>query len=479
MHTKVKSNLYHFLCLQVSWESLVSDPKALAKMMLAARSMLHLRPPAPGLSVHRFAAVPGKKRCPSITRGPSTSLVTCATYGPPHGMGLLFPGAAQIHVPPGLEGEEEEEGVRRRHLKVKIVHMTKEQARHCQRMAVHMTKEHVRHCQRMAVHMTKEHAKRDPRVLTTMIKACGDLTSFQDLSLSHGDFFNYINVSAMMVKVAKAYRVNNADEAQHLMLQLSAIALKRVDDMEAQQIAIILWAVGKVGGIRDASFISSWLLAAELKLLEFNAQNLANSLWAAATLGIKDERFISSLMLAAKVKLPEFTAQALANSLLAAAKLGIRDEPFICSLMLAAKPKLSQFNAQDFSNSLWAAATLGIRDGPFISLWMLAAKVKLPDFTAQGLANSLWAAATLGIRDEPFISSWLLAAKVKLPEFNAQNLANSLWAAATLGIRDEPFISSWLLAAKVKLPEFNAQELANSLWAAATIGIRDEPFISS
>eukprot|EP00798_Chlamydomonas_sp_ICE-L_P013891 gene13891-19818_t len=64
-------------------------------------------------------------------------------------------------------------------------------------------------------------AERNPRVLTTMIKACGDLTSLQELALSHSDFFNYINVSAMMVKVAKAYRENNAEDAQHLMLQLN------------------------------------------------------------------------------------------------------------------------------------------------------------------------------------------------------------------------------------------------------------------
>ena len=126
-------------------------------------------------------------------------------------------------------------------------------------------------------------AKRDPRVLTTMIKAREDLTSLQELALSHSDFFNYINVSAMMVKVAKAYRENNAEDAQHLMLQLSAIALKRVDDMEAQQIANILWAVAKVGGITDASFISNWLLVALVKLPEFNAQNLSNILLAAAT----------------------------------------------------------------------------------------------------------------------------------------------------------------------------------------------------
>eukprot|EP00798_Chlamydomonas_sp_ICE-L_P005432 gene5432-biopygen4632 len=105
----------------------------------------------------------------------------------------------------------------------------------------------------------------------------------------------------------------------------------------------------KLGHEGNEPFIIHWILAAKLKLSQFNAQELANSMWAAATLGIIDEPFISHWLLVAKAQLPKFNAQALATSLWAAGTLGIRDEPFISSLRLAAQVKLPEFNAKDFA----------------------------------------------------------------------------------------------------------------------------------
>eukprot|EP00798_Chlamydomonas_sp_ICE-L_P005755 gene5755-6049_t len=64
-------------------------------------------------------------------------------------------------------------------------------------------------------------ASKDPKAHTRRITDCRELADLETLARSHGHLFDYIHVSAMMNRVGKAYREYNADEAQHLMLQLT------------------------------------------------------------------------------------------------------------------------------------------------------------------------------------------------------------------------------------------------------------------
>ena len=53
---------------------------------------------------------------------------------------------------------------------------------------------------------------------------------------------------------------------------------------------------------------------AERRLDEFNAQNLANTAWAFATVGHQDEQLFKALTKMAERRLDEFNAQELANA---------------------------------------------------------------------------------------------------------------------------------------------------------------------
>eukprot|EP00798_Chlamydomonas_sp_ICE-L_P005022 gene5022-biopygen15328 len=315
-----------------------------------------------------------------------------------------------------------------------------------------------------------------PAQLMGRIMACTDLSSLDQAITEHGRSFNDRHVSSAMSRVGKLYRRNQVAMAQQMMQDLSVFALRELTNMNARSLSNVLVALSKVGGLVNPAVVQGILTEAKLKLRDFNAQELSNSMWAAAKLGIEDKAFNASWLREAKLKLPDFNAQGLSNSLWAAASLGIVDEAFNAAWLREAKLKLPDFNAQNLSNSLWAAATLGIEDEAFNATWLREAKLMLPDFNAQGLSNSLWAAATLGIEDAAFNATWLHEAKLKLPGFNAQNLSNSLWAAATLGIEYEAFHVAWMREAKLKLTDFNAQNLSNTLWAAATLGIEDAAF---
>eukprot|EP00798_Chlamydomonas_sp_ICE-L_P018815 gene18815-biopygen27719 len=362
-----------------------------------------------------------------------------------------------------------------------------------------------------------DNAPTTPAELMGRITACRDLSSLDQVIANHGQRFDDKQVPAAMNKVAKLHRRQEVDMAREMMQDLSVLALRELDSMNARSLSSVLWALAKVGGplnptlvqgifvrtkeelasfnahdisnivwamatLRESSdvLIHAAVNAAERRLPQFVPQALANTLWALVTLDVPlDGSFLEGWIKCAVLKLPEFTAQALSNTLWAAAKLGIQDEAFIATLLSEAKLKLTEFNAQDLSNTLWAAAKLHIDDKSFIARWLSEAKLKLHGFNAQDLSNTLFAAAKLGIEDEAFIAAWLRVAKLKLPEFNPQNLSNSLWAAAKLGIQDEAFTASWLSEAKLRLPDFSAQSLSNTLWAAAKLCIEDKAFIAS
>jgi len=80
---------------------------------------------------------------------------------------------------------------------------------------------------------------------------------------------------------------------------------------------------------------------------------------------VRDEAVVGPLAGACVSLSRSFDAQNAANSLWAAATLGVRDEAVIGPLAGACVSLSRSFNAQDAAKSLWAAAVFDIRDEPF------------------------------------------------------------------------------------------------------------------
>ena len=98
--------------------------------------------------------------------------------------------------------------------------------------------------------------------------------------------------------------------------------------------------------------------AAKPKLASFNAQELANTAWALATLGHQDTAFMRALVEAAKPKLASFNAQALANTEWALAALNERDaQDFLIALLDRVGASDVQFSIREscqlFQAMLW------------------------------------------------------------------------------------------------------------------------------
>merc|ERR1712096_455875 len=82
----------------------------------------------------------------------------------------------------------------------------------------------------------------------------------------------------------------------------------------------------------------------------------ANTAWAFATVGQSNAPLLAALGRAAERRVGEFNAQELANTAWAFAKVGQSDAPLFAALARAAERRVGEFNAQDLANTAWAFA---------------------------------------------------------------------------------------------------------------------------
>jgi hypothetical protein len=134
---------------------------------------------------------------------------------------------------------------------------------------------------------------------------------------------------------------------------------------------------------------------------DFNAQDIANTLWAYATMGTKPgERLMGELERRAEAISGDFKSQNVANTLWAYATMGTKPgERMIGELERRAEAIAGEFNSQHVANTLWAYATMGTKPGErMIGELERRAEAIAGEFNAQDIANTLWAYATMGTK---------------------------------------------------------------------------------
>ena len=177
-----------------------------------------------------------------------------------------------------------------------------------------------------------------------------------------------------------------------------------------------------------------------------------------------------------------FNAQDMSNSLYAAALLaeaGVQQQRELGALgaQLAhecVRRGMGGFKPQAISNSTWAAAKLGLSDPAFYSTACRAVRAGgMAGATAQGWSNLCWALAQARHLDTGVLdvaADALLAGL--LQRANAQECANVLWACATLGHcprQQQGLVGAVLARLLAQLPQASVQDACNSLWALVAL----------
>ena len=168
--------------------------------------------------------------------------------------------------------------------------------------------------------------------------------------------------------------------------------------------------------------------------------NVATAFHRAAKLGSQarrrpQEADLGHVIALIESKLDEFEPRQIANTLWAYATLGLAPSASVLGALSTAVERLAgAFKPQEIANTLWAYATLGLApSASVLEALSTAVERSAGAFKPQNVANALWAYATLGLAPSASVLEALsTAVERSAGAFNAQNVANALWAYAVL-----------------------------------------------
>jgi len=147
---------------------------------------------------------------------------------------------------------------------------------------------------------------------------------------------------------------------------------------------------------------------------KFDSQEVANVLWALATMGVQaDQRLLAAMQKQAIATEGGFTAQGVSNLLWALATMGEKaDRGLLEAMQRRATATAGQFKPQNVANVLWALAVMGEKvDQGLLDALVRRATETVGEFIPQNVANLLWSLAVTGERADPVLID-LLAARI-------------------------------------------------------------------
>ncbi|MEM7519348.1 MAG: hypothetical protein AAF368_20795 [Planctomycetota bacterium] len=105
------------------------------------------------------------------------------------------------------------------------------------------------------------------------------------------------------------------------------------------------------------------------RINEFNAQGMANTVWAFATAGIAAQLLFEAIAEEVRRRIVEFNAQNMASTVWAFATAGTRAHSLFEAIAAEARRRIAEFNAQNMANTAWAFACAGwVRSEVFVQL---------------------------------------------------------------------------------------------------------------
>jgi hypothetical protein len=325
-----------------------------------------------------------------------------------------------------------------------------------------------------------------PRLITTCLSRANSLSAILDVYKLHGSVFDAINVATAWNRLGKARatsreRIGFFRAEESTLFQLLQHTELLAPRLGARGIANACYGIARLRF--EPARPTMRLLGAEAmqRLNEFDAQGLANTAWAFATLGITDHQLFKAIARESKQRMGSFEPQGLAigsfepqglaNIAWAFATLSIPAPQLFEAIARDAEQRIGSFEPQGLANTAWAFATLGAPAPQLFEAIARESEQRIGSFNAQGLTNTAWAFATLGAPASQLFEAIARESEQRIGSFKPQELANTAWAFATLGVPAPQFFEAIARESEQRIGSFTPQNIANVAWAFATLGV--------
>ena len=330
----------------------------------------------------------------------------------------------------------------------------------------------------------------------TKADSASELLALLDKPVANEKLFNDFHMSAALTRLSrfkKMRQVRQSDLTSPVWAKLTArlYDLLREDLLPPRGAANVLYAVGELYREieKHMSQVQPKLCEAILKKApEMNAQDLANSLLAAAKLQSVSPRVLTAVPALAKHvpgKVKDMKPQELSNSLWAAAKLQDASPEVLTAVPALANctpQKVEGMISQGLSNCLWAAAMLQDASPQVLTAVPALAKripEKVGEMVPQASSNCLLAAAKL--QDSvpqvlEIVPSTVRRMRDTVGIMNEQDVSNNFWAVAMLkDASPEVLVLREDLVSRIscEIKRLALKGLQMSLWAAQQFGEKE------
>jgi hypothetical protein len=322
------------------------------------------------------------------------------------------------------------------------------------------------------------------RALTAAIGKAASWQHLQQLLQADGSAMNHIHAAALLNRTSKLvqYEALSGSEQQAaafgaFYVEALQLAYARAQDSAGpRELSSMLWAVARVGLHPGDDWLAAYLQAAQPQLPAMNAQDLGLLVWALGRFKhVPEPAFCHALLAAAATQLAATGDSSSSGS------------------------SSRGFDAQGLSNMLWGLAVLELQPGqPWLASAVGAAHVLLQQqqqqhhhhqvMEPQGLAVLLWALAKLGHRpDQAWLQAAADAAAARLRRFKPAELAMLVHALARLHYQpaqhreqqlgqqeqeqqQQPLLQQVAAAIQPHMQCLRFAEAANLLWGLAVMG---------
>lgn len=251
--------------------------------------------------------------------------------------------------------------------------------------------------------------------------------------------------------------------------QISAAALRKLDQFSPQNLSNMLWSFVYLQH-KDSKLLVEASAKVRDFITQFKPQELSNVIWALASMEYYDENLLRALASQTLFLVHDFKEQELSNTLWAFAKLKYYDKQLFEYLCHHASTKVSLFLPQGVSNIAWALATASHKDLALFEKLANQCAMRISDYDVQALCNLVWSMAAIGYHNETFLALLVDQCITRIDDLSSQNLSNVLWACATMNFRSPKMLTLWSRKTLEKLDQFEPQGISNSAWAFSKLG---------
>jgi len=320
--------------------------------------------------------------------------------------------------------------------------------------------------------------KISPRLITSRLTNADSYSAILDVYKLHGSSFDPINVATAWnwlgkVRAPGSERLGFFRAQETALSQLLQHTERVIPRLGARGIANACYGMARLGFAPASATMRLLGAEAMARIEEFDAQGLANTAWAFATLGVRAPQLFDAITRESEQRIGSFTTQNLANTAWAFAALGVPAPRLFDAIARESEQRIRSFDAREISNTAWAFATLGAPAPQLFEVIAHESEQRIGSFKPRNLANTAWAFATLGIHAQQLFDAIARESQQRIRSFKPQDLANTAWAFATLGIPAPQLFDAIARESERRIGRFTPQDLGNAAWAFAIVGTAD------